>query len=53
MYEVIIYTNIKELPMIHLNIEDLQDEQFIEIINQPYVVEVVAHKVEQLKRRKI
>ena len=48
MYEVIIYTNIKELPMIHLNIEDLQDEQFIEIINQPYVVEVVAHKVKEM-----
>ena len=48
MYEVIIYTNINELPTIHFTIDDLQDEEFIEIINQPYVVEVVAHKVEQL-----
>jgi len=48
MYEVIIYTNIKELPMIHLKIDNLQDEEYLEIISQPYVVEVVAHKVEQL-----
>lgn len=51
MYEVIIYTNIKELPQIHLEIEDLQDEQFLEITNQPYVVEVVAHKVKELRRK--
>lgn len=52
MYEVLIYTNIDELPMIHLKIEDLQDEQFIEIINQPYVLEVLVHKVEQLRLSK-
>lgn len=50
MYEVTIYTNIKELPQIHLTIEDLQDEQFLEITNQPYVVQVEAHKIKVLKK---
>ena len=50
MYEVIIYTNIKELPQIHLTIDDLQDEQFLEITNQPYVVQVEAHKIMVLKK---
>lgn len=51
MYEVTIYTNIKELPQIHLTIDDLQDEKYIEIISQPYVVQVEAHKVKELRRK--
>lgn len=45
MYNVEIITKYN---VIHLQVEDLQNEEFIEIIEQPYVIEVKAEKVKEL-----
>lgn len=47
MYKVEIKTKYN---VIHLEVEDLQDEQFQEIVNQPYVIEVRA---EQIKTKEL
>ena len=49
MYNVEIITKYN---VIHLQVEDLQNEEFIEIIEQPYVVEVKAEKVKTLGLKK-
>jgi hypothetical protein len=51
LYEVIIYTNIKELPEIHLQVEDLNSEEFKEITQQPYVAGVKAEKIKTLTKK--
>lgn len=52
MYEVIIYTNIKERPEIHIKVKDLQDPEYVEKINQPYVIGSEAHKIKELTLQK-
>lgn len=49
MYNVEIITKYN---VIHLQVEDLQNEEFIEIISQPYVIEVKAEKVKTLSLKK-
>lgn len=49
MYNVIIKTNIPSLPQIHLKVEDLNDPKFIEITEQPYVLETRAELIREVE----
>ena len=49
MYEVIIKTTIPTLKEIHLKVEDLDSEEFKEILEQPYIDKNAEIRVEKIK----